>query len=157
MMKRYLNYLTWGLGWSVLYVLMDAALKITIEHFGWNYSETGFLFGFMLVIIGTSKFNLTDKEGDNEMNVFGKNGKRIKKSDEDTLVKAIGPVYNKLTNGNNGIKLRIRVDDNDEYGFLRVAAIHEDGSEKETKIFIREFLSNDDEVVDRLKKDLDLE
>ena len=69
----------------------------------------------------------------------------------------VGPVFTKLTNGKNRIKLRVRVDDNDEYGFLRVAAIHEDGSENETKIFIREFLSDDDEVVDRLKKELNLE
>lgn len=52
MMKKYLDYLLWASGWSIFYVLMDAAFKFTYEHFGWNYSETAFLFGFLLAVIG---------------------------------------------------------------------------------------------------------
>ena len=122
----------------------------------------GFLVGFFICwpmiksIIKTFKEDENQEEYEN-MNVLDVNGKRIKKRDEDKVKKMVGPVFNKLTNGRNGIKLRIRIDDNDEIGFLRVTAIHEDGSENETKIFIKEFVSGDDAVIDRLKKELNLD
>lgn len=56
MLKKYLDYLRWYFGWSVLYVLMDAAFKFTYEHLGWDFSETAFLFGFLLVVIRMTKF-----------------------------------------------------------------------------------------------------
>ena len=56
MMKKYLDYLRWGFGWIVFYVLTKAAWKFAYNHFGWDFSETAFLFGFMLVIIGMTKF-----------------------------------------------------------------------------------------------------
>ncbi len=122
----------------------------------------GFWVGFFICWPMIKSIIKTFKEDENqeeyeELKITNGDGKRIKKSDADFVVKMTGPVLKKLTNGKNGIKLRIRVDDNDEYGFLRVAAIHEDGSENETKIFIREFLSGDDEIIDRLKKELNLD
>ena len=122
----------------------------------------GFLVGFFICWPMIKSIIKTFKEDENQeeyedMNVLDVNGKRIEKRDEDKVKKMVGPVFNKLTNGRNGIKLKVRVDDNDEFGFLRVTAIHEDGSENETKIFIKEFVSCDDAVIDRLKKELNLD
>ena len=50
-MKKYLDDLRWGLWWIVFYVLTKAAWKFAYNHFGWNFSETAFLFGFLLVVI----------------------------------------------------------------------------------------------------------
>ena len=52
MLKKYLDYLRWGFGWIVFYVLTKAAWKFIYEHLGWDFSETAFLFGFLLVVIG---------------------------------------------------------------------------------------------------------
>lgn len=52
MLKKYLIFLLWASGWTVFYVLMYAAYKFIYEHFGWDFSETAFLFGFLLVVIG---------------------------------------------------------------------------------------------------------
>ena len=54
MMKKYLDFLLWSSGWIVFYVLSQAAWKLAADHFGWNFSETMFMFGFLLAVIGTT-------------------------------------------------------------------------------------------------------
>ncbi len=56
MIKKYLDYMLWCFGWSVLYILTEVAWKLAAEHFGWDFSETAFLFGFLLAVIGMTKF-----------------------------------------------------------------------------------------------------
>ena len=46
-----LSDILWLLGWSVAYVLIQAAWKLAETHFGWHYSETAVAFGFLLYII----------------------------------------------------------------------------------------------------------
>lgn len=56
MMKKYLDDLLWAFVWTAFYVLTEAAWKFAYNHFGWDFSETAFLFGFMLVVIRMTKF-----------------------------------------------------------------------------------------------------